>query len=64
MFKRVAWGMIKPLLVDWLRTRALVIPVARRREIARKHGASEEVVEAIEVTLREQALAEVEKFKP
>lgn len=62
--KQIAWGLVKPVVKDWLQQRALAIPAAKKAEIAAKLGTTPEMVTLINQELAAQAVAEFDKFKP
>lgn len=64
MLKQIAWSVVKASVEAWLRTRAMVIPVSRRGEIARRFGVGEDVVVGINALLIDQALSQLDFFKP
>lgn len=64
MLKRWAWQMAKPIVVEWLRDRALVIPAKKRAEIAKKVGVAIVQVEEINAMLIANALDELDRFRP
>ncbi|HSV75322.1 MAG TPA: hypothetical protein VLH79_16320 [Chthonomonadales bacterium] len=61
---RMVWFAVAPLVRVWLAGRALVLPAARREEVARSLGIETEMVLACETALREWALGEFDRFRP
>lgn len=64
MFKSIAWSILKPIIRSWLQNRALVLPVAKRNEIAGRLKLSGVQVGEVNAEIIKQALEEVETFKP
>jgi len=61
---RAVWFAVAPVVRAWLASRALVLPAARRAEVARSVGIGPEQVLGCEVALREWALGEFDRFRP
>lgn len=59
-----AWNSIKPAVREWLTTRALVLPVSKKAEIAKKYAVPVSVVDGINEELIAQAAVQLETFKP
>ena len=53
--------LIRQVLVPWLRERALVLPAAKRREVAERLGVNEQVVAAIEGYIRDAVIQALTK---
>ncbi|MFN4033380.1 MAG: hypothetical protein ACK4ME_07100 [Fimbriimonadales bacterium] len=61
---RWSWRLIKPILLRWLRERALRLPEQQRDALARRLGAPVQTVEQIEMTLRQLTLYQLERWNP
>ena len=64
MFKNLAWSIIKPLIEDWLKRRALQLSAVDTQRIAHRLNVPTEVVLAINDEIKASAIAQFEKFKP
>jgi hypothetical protein len=64
MWKRIAWGIVKPVVRAWLAGRALVLPASRRTELAQRLNMPVEKVQAMERELQGWALEQLEAFRP
>jgi len=64
MFKQIAWSIVKPLLMQWLKNRALVLPALQVDEIAKKTGIPSGTVVVIDQYIIDYTLQELDKFKP
>ena len=62
MLKQLLKRLVAPKLREWLETRALYLPSAKRVELAKRLNISVEVVDAIHDMLREQAMERVNEF--
>lgn len=61
---RAAWRtMVRPRLLEWLSTRALVLPRETRVAIATLCGVEVAVVEAVEQRVREQILQAIRELE-
>lgn len=54
-------SLLKRLFIKWLRERALVIPYAKRVEIAKRLNLDQEVVDSVMFELRDYILRELDK---
>ena len=62
MLKRLLKRLVAPKLREWLETRALYLPSAKRVELAKRAGVPVEVVDLIYEAVRTQALERVDEF--
>ncbi|GIV21951.1 MAG: hypothetical protein KatS3mg023_3702 [Armatimonadota bacterium] len=53
--------LLKGMFIKWLRERALVIPYAKRVEIAKRLKVDQEIVDSVLFELRDHILRELEK---
>lgn len=63
MLKSLAWKILKGTIVDWLKTRALILPTAKQNQLAMKWHVDPEVVKALNEELAMQAAGAVENLK-
>ncbi len=61
---RWSWQFIKPILLRWLRERALRLPEQQRDALAQRLGAPVQTVEQIETALRQLTLYQLERWTP
>lgn len=54
--------LIKPALIRWLDERALRLPAARKHDLARKLGISEQSISEIEAVIRRWVIEQVESL--
>ena len=64
MFKSIAWNLLKPVIRKWLQERALVLPAAKRAEAARRFKVGEDVIVGVNGYMIDEALSELDKFRP
>lgn len=62
--KQIVWPAIKPILSNWLTSRALVLPANKASDIAKKFGVPVEVVLAIDSEILAQVPVLLEQFRP
>lgn len=53
-------SLLRPLFMKWLRDRALVVPAAKRAEIAKRLKLDQEVVDSVLFELRDYILRQVD----
>lgn len=51
--------LVKPFLLKWLEERALRLPSSVRRDIAKRFGVEFQLIESIEVAVRDAILEEI-----
>lgn len=59
-----AWGIVKPILIVWLDTRALQLPAADVAALAAQCDVTPDTILKVNGALKARALSEVDKFKP
>jgi hypothetical protein len=56
-------SVLRPLFIKWLRDRALVVPYAKRVEIAKRLKLDQEVVDSVLFELRDYILQQIAESK-
>jgi len=57
---KMAYGVIRPFLVDWVQGRALRIPEKDLKTYAKKFGVSEDVVRSMEAELSKAVIQQLD----
>ena len=61
---RLAWRSIKPALIRWLTERALRLPTSVRNDLATRLNLDPACIDAIQDTIQDYVLTELEQFAP